>query len=125
VGLEVSEHLCRQLGWVQGSIAAFKPRAPFDLVICNDVLQYLPEREAAAALANLARLCRGALYFHALTTEDWQRNADTRCSDGAVYFRSAEWHRRRLARSFRFVGFGVHVRRGLPIFQWQLERPHD
>jgi predicted TPR repeat methyltransferase len=123
VGLEVSEHLCQQRGWIQGSIAEFTARSPFDLVICSDVLQYLPAREAAAALANLARLCRGALYFHALTTEDWQRNADTRCSDGNVYFRNAEWHRRRLARGFRFVGFGVHVRRGLPVFQWQLERP--
>ena len=123
VGLEVSEHLCQQRGWIQGSIAEYTTRSPFDLVICSDVLQYLPEREAASALANLARLCRGALYFHALTTEDWQRNADTRCSDGNVYFRSADWHRRRLARGFRFVGFGVHVRRGLPVFQWQLERP--
>jgi predicted TPR repeat methyltransferase len=123
VGLEVSEHLCRQLGWVQASLAGFKARAPFDLIICNDVLQYLTDREAACALANLGRLCRGALYFHALTTEDWQRNADTRCSDGNVYFRSADWHRQRLARSFRFVGFGMHVRRGVPIFQWQLEQP--
>ena len=123
VGLEVSEHLCKQRGWVQGSIAKFKSRVPFDLVICNDVLQYLTEREAASALANLGRLCRGALYFHALTTEDWQRNADTRCSDGQVHFRNAQWHRSRLARNFRFVGFGIHVRRGLPVFQWQLERP--
>ncbi len=123
IGVEVSEHLCERLGWVQASIARFKSRVPFDLIICNDVLQYLGDREAASALANLGRLCRGALYFHALTTEDWQRNADTRCSDGDVYFRSAQWHRQRLARSFRFVGFGIHVRRGLPIFQWQLERP--
>lgn len=123
VGLEVSEHLCKQLGWVQASLARFRSRVPFDLIICNDVLQYLADREAASALANLGRLCRGALYFHALTTEDWQRNADTRCSDGDVYFRSAQWHRQRLARSFRFVGFGMHVRRGLPIVQWELERP--
>jgi len=123
VGLEVSEHLCKRLGWVRASIAKFKSRVPFDLVICNDVLQYLADREAAGALANLGRLCRGALYLHALTTEDWQRNADTRCSDGAVHFRSAQWHRQRLSRNFQFVGFGMHVRRGLPIFQWQLERP--
>lgn len=123
VGLELSEHLCESFGWIQASIAQFKSRARFDLVICNDVLQYLDDREAARALANLGRLCRGALYFHALTTEDWQRNADTRCSDGDVYFRTAQWHRQRLARSFRFVGFGLHVRRGLPVFQWQLERP--
>jgi predicted TPR repeat methyltransferase len=125
VGLEVSAHLCQEHGWIEGSIAEFSSRQRFDLVICSDVLQYLSARQAVAALSNLARLCRGALYFHALTTEDWRRNADTRCSDGNVYFRSAEWHKRRLARSFRFVGFGVHVRRGLPVFQWQLERPCD
>lgn len=123
VGLEVSEHLCERLGWIRASIAQFKTRSRFDLVICSDVLQYLADHEAARALANLGRLCRGAMYFHALTTEDWRHNADTRCSDGDVYFRSAQWYRQRLSRNFRFVGFGLHARRGLPIFQWQLERP--
>src|ERR1700736_6677881 len=43
VGLEASEYLCGRFDWVQGSIIDFAPRKPFDLVICYDVLQYLPD----------------------------------------------------------------------------------
>ncbi len=54
VGLETSEYLCRRYGWTGGSIADYRPRQPFDLVFCHDVLQYLPDRDAVRALANLA-----------------------------------------------------------------------
>src|SRR5262245_29646009 len=66
VGLDVSEYLCRRYGWTQGSIADFQPAAPFDLVVCYDVMQYLDDRAAALAMANLGRLSRIALYFSAL-----------------------------------------------------------
>lgn len=122
VGLEVSEHLCREHGWVQASLADFKSRQRFDLIICYDVMQYLSEREAVRALANLGRLCRGGLYFHAPTVEDWQENADRSVSDADIELRRANWYRSRLSRNFRHAGFGVHVRRGVPVVQWELER---
>jgi trans-aconitate methyltransferase len=122
VGLEVSEHLCEQLGWVNCSIADYRPRGQFDLIVCYDVLQYLTDAEARRALATMARLCRGALYFHAPTLEDWERNADRSRSDSSIHLRPAQWYRTRLARHFRHVGMGVHVRRNVPIHQWELER---
>lgn len=122
VGLEVSEHLCERFGWVRGSLADYRPRARFDLIICYDVMQYLSDREAARAMANLGRLCRGALYFHAPTREDWRRNADRSCSDGNVHLRGAEWYRSRLRRHFNPVGFGLHARRGVWYTQWELEK---
>lgn len=122
VGLEVSEHLCRQHGWVQKSLAEYRPRGRFDLLICYDVMQYLSDREAAQAMTNLARLSRGALYFHAPTLEDWRDNADRSTSDGDINLRSADWYRTRLTRHFEHAGFGVHVRRGVPWGQWELER---
>jgi 2-polyprenyl-3-methyl-5-hydroxy-6-metoxy-1,4-benzoquinol methylase len=122
VGLEVSEHLCQQHGWIQKSLAEFRPRGRFDLLICYDVMQYLPDREAAQAMANLARLSRGALYFHAPTLEDWRDNADRSTSDGDINLRTADWYRTRLTRHFEHAGFGVHVRRGVPWGQWELER---
>lgn len=122
VGLDASEYLCRQHGWVQDSIADYAPRSPFDLVICHDVLQYLPDREAARALANLARLCRGAMYFSVLTAEDWRRNADRARTDSGVWLRPAEWYRRRLSRSFRPLGGGLLARRGYTPLLWELER---
>ncbi len=76
VGLDASEYLCRRFGWIQGSVADFKPAKPFDLVVCYDVLQYLDDRAAARAMANLGRLSRVALYSSALTLEDWRRNCD-------------------------------------------------
>jgi trans-aconitate methyltransferase len=122
VGLEVSEYLCEQHGWVCESLATYRPRARFDLIVCYDVLQYLSDREAVRAMANLARLSRGALYFHALTLEDWRDTADRETSDGEIELRTASWYRSRLARHFEHAGFGVHVRRGVPWGQWELER---
>ncbi|MBM5812438.1 MAG: class I SAM-dependent methyltransferase [Gammaproteobacteria bacterium] len=122
-GLEVSEYLCRRYGWVHGSLAEYRPRVPFDLVICHDVLQYLGDPEARRALANLARLCRGALYFSVLTLEDWRRTADRSRTDGEVRLRPADWYRRRLGRGFRPLGGGLLARRGWAPLLWELERP--
>ena len=66
-GLEISEYLCERYGWQQGALQSWRSRERFDLVVCYDVLQYLTTAEARAAIANLGRLCRGALYFSALT----------------------------------------------------------
>jgi SAM-dependent methyltransferase len=123
VGLETSEYLCRRYGWTRGSIAAYRPRQPFDLVFCHDVLQYLPDREASRALANLTRLCRGALYFSVLTAEDWRRNADRARTDSGVHLRPAGWYKSRLSRGFRPLGGGLMVRRGYDPLLWELERP--
>jgi SAM-dependent methyltransferase len=121
VGLEVSEYLCRKHGWTHASLAQFRPRQRFDLIICHDVMQYLQDAEAARALANLGRCCRGVLYFQAPTIGDWHANADRSCSDGDIHLRPAQWYRSRLARNFRHAGFGIHIRRGVEVVQWELE----
>jgi len=121
VGLEVSEYLCRRYGWTQGSVADFRPTAPFDLVVCFDVLQYLDDRAAARAMADLGRLSRVALYFSALTSEDWRRNCDRLRTDGNVNLRPAAWYRARLKREFYYYGLGVWVRRTHRTVQWSLE----
>jgi SAM-dependent methyltransferase len=122
VGLEASEYLARRCGWVHAGLEDYRPRAPFDLVICHDVLQYLDDRAAARAIANLGRISRGALYLTALTREDWRSTADRSRSDGLVHLRPADWYRRRLRRHFRPVGAGLLVRRGHEPVLWELER---
>jgi len=122
-GLEHSEYLCKRYGWVQGSLVDFKARAPFDLVVCYDVLQYLSDKEAQRALANLSRLSRAALYFSALTREDWRANCDRRRTDRAVHLRTGAWYSRRLRRHFRYLGFGLWIRRDVTALLWELERP--
>jgi SAM-dependent methyltransferase len=123
VGLEASEYLCRRFGWVHESVADFRPNEPFDLVFCHDVLQYLDDRTAARALANLSRLSRGVLYFSVLTREDWRRNADRARTDSGVRLRPAAWYQARLRRHFRHLGGGLLARRGYDPLLWELEHP--
>jgi SAM-dependent methyltransferase len=121
VALDSSAYLCERYGWVWGRIEEYRASAPFDLVICYDVLQYLQNAAAARALANFGRLCRGVLYFSALTRFDYQHNADRSRTDAHVHLRSAEWYRARLRRRFREAGLGFWLRRGAPLTLWELE----
>jgi 2-polyprenyl-3-methyl-5-hydroxy-6-metoxy-1,4-benzoquinol methylase len=121
VCLETSEYLCQRYGWEHGQIEAYRPATPFDLVICYDVLQYLDAGSASRALNNFARLCRGVLYFSALTKLDWEWNCDPERTDSEVHLRSALWYRRRLQRHFREAGAGFWLRRGAHVFTWELE----
>jgi SAM-dependent methyltransferase len=123
VGLEASDYLCARYPWIKGSVVDFAPRASSDLVICYDVLQYLGDRDAARAIANLARLSRAAVYVSALTREDWRDNCDQSRTDGAVHLRPGEWYRRRLRRRFRYLGFGVWLRKDATAILWDMERP--
>ncbi len=121
-GVEISDYLCGQYGWTRGSVVDFKARAGFDLVICTDVLQYLPNADASAAIDNLAKLCRSAMYFNLLTREDWEENCDRERTNGDVYLRSSDWYRRRLRRYFVQVGGGLFVSKGSPTVLWELEK---
>ena len=121
VCLETSAYLCNRYGWQHGRIEDYRGTSPFDLVICYDVLQYLDARAAARALSNFARLCRGVLYFSALTRREWEWTCDTSRTDSHVHLRSAQWYRLRLQRNFREVGTGFWLRRGAPLTVWELE----
>lgn len=123
VGLETSPYLCDRFHWVRGSVVDFEPRSPFDLVVCYDVLQYLPDAPAARAIANLSLLSRAALYVSALTTEDWRENCDRSRTDRAVHLRTGTWYRRRLSKFFRYVGFGVWIRKNVTAVLWEMEGP--
>jgi trans-aconitate methyltransferase len=122
-GLESSPYLCKRFGWILGSVTDFTPPKPFDLTICYDVLQYLPDAAAGRAIANFARLTRAALYVSALTAEDWRENCDRSRTDGDVHLRSGAWYRRRLQKSFRYIGVGVWLRRDVAATLWDMEQP--
>jgi 2-polyprenyl-3-methyl-5-hydroxy-6-metoxy-1,4-benzoquinol methylase len=119
-GLEFSEYLCERFGWTRGSLASWSAD-PFDLVVCYDVLQYLDDRTAARAIANLGRLTRGVLYLSALTTRDWRENCDRTRTDRDVHLRDASWYAARLRRHFRPSGAGLWIRRGAPLTTWEME----
>jgi SAM-dependent methyltransferase len=120
-GVEVSEYLCQRYGWHCSSVEKLRSRRRFDLVICYDVLQYLAEPQARRAIANLARLCRGALYFGALTTEDWRENCDQSRTHRIAGLRAGRWYRQELSRAFRPLGCGVWIKKELPLTVWNLD----
>jgi trans-aconitate methyltransferase len=121
-GFDSSEYLCARYGWTRASVIDYVPRTPSDLVVCYDVLQYLDDRAAARAVANLSRMTRAAVYLSALTREDWRENCDRTRTDRAVHLRSGDWYRRRLLRHFRYLGFGVWVLKNVTAILWDLER---
>lgn len=120
-GVEVSEYLCQRYGWQNLSIEKFKSEEKYDLVICQDVLQYLSATAAVQAIKNFNKLCRGVLYLQAMTKGDWEENCDQDFSDGDVYLRSAEWYRQRLHKNFINAGGGCFVSRKSKIVLYDLE----
>jgi trans-aconitate methyltransferase len=122
-GLEASVYLCARYPWTKGSVVDFATCSPSDLVVCYDVLQYLDDRDAARAIANLATLTRAALYVSALTKEDWRANCDRARTDRSVHLRSGDWYRRRLQKRFSYLGFGIWLRKNVTAIVWDMERP--
>jgi SAM-dependent methyltransferase len=121
VGVEKSAYACRKYGWEPGSVIDYRSDEDFDLVICQGVLQYLADEEAEAALKNLPRLAKTALYLEVLTAEDWARNCNRERTDGQVHLRSVAWYRKRLRRHFRNCGGGLFLAKGSPVVLYELE----
>jgi SAM-dependent methyltransferase len=121
-GLEASEYLCRRYGWQHGTLQTLADDVQYELVVCYDVLQYLGPEAARQAIAKLALVCRGALYFGVLTSGDWRHNCDQSRTDRVPGLRSAAWYRRELARNFSPLGCGMWLRHGAPVTVWDLDR---
>ena len=109
-GVEFSSHLCRKLGWEQGDVCTYAPGRTFDLVICQAVLQYLPDDECAQAIANLARLARSFLYLEVLTAADAKEICAEDGTDFDVHAREARWYARELAKHFVNLGGGLYTK---------------
>ena len=83
-----------------GDFAWLRPCAPVDLLVCADVLHYLPSRELLAGLPGLAELCGGVALLETFSAED-QFEGDTE----GFQPRKAAWYRRRLeAEGFTAIG---------------------
>lgn len=53
-----------------GDFALLRPCPPVDLLVCSDVLHYLPTRELDRGLPGLAELCGGVAFLETFTRED-------------------------------------------------------
>ena len=112
VGVDVSPYACGRYGHQQADIADWRPPRPCDLVVCQDVLQYLDDRRAAAAIVNLAAATRSVLYVQVPTGRDLRTVVDRELSDLAVVARPASWYRERLTTELVEIGAGLFHRRG-------------
>lgn len=95
-----------------GDFAQLRPCAPVDLLVCADVLHYLPTRELQRGLPGLAELCAGVAYLELFTAQD-EFEGD---HEGFIP-RKARWYRGR----FEAVGLtavGSHCWLS-PVFQGQ------
>lgn len=109
-GIDPSEYMCRTHGWIQSTVADFRPKQKFDLVVCQDVMQYMDADEVDRSFRNITRLCRGALYFDVPTSDDIaDGHLDMRKTDRKIHVRSAAWYRKRLKKDFVSAGGGVFV----------------
>ncbi len=119
LGVETSPYLCERYGWEKGSLPTYRPEEAHDLVVCQGVLQYLDDDEAAASLGALREFAEGALYLEVLTRRDWEEACDQDRTDGRVHLRNGEWYRDRLRGAFLDCGGGLFVstRTGLELFE--------
>jgi SAM-dependent methyltransferase len=85
-----------------GDFAWLRPCAPVDLLVCADVLHYLPGRELAQGLPGLAELCGGVAFLETFAAED-EFEGDTE----DFHPRKAAWYRRRL-QAHGFTALGSH-----------------
>ena len=53
-----------------GDFAQLRPCPPVDLLVCADVLHYLPARELQRGLPGLAELCGGVAFLETFSRED-------------------------------------------------------
>lgn len=107
LGFDSSEYAIRRYGARRnlhfarfGDFAQLRPCAPVDLLICSDVLHYLPTREFTLGLPGLAELCAGVAFLEAFAKED-----ETEGDNVGFHARPARFYRQRFAAAgFRFVG---------------------
>ena len=120
-GVEISPYLCEEYGWQEGSVVDYRSAKLFDLVVCNDVIAYLDDKQCAKALANLASLTKSAVFLGILTKEDWAL-CDQDRTDPDQYLRPMAWYQKRLSRHFVGVGGGLYLKKPLDYPVWTLDR---
>ena len=83
-----------------GDFEFLRPCAPVDLLVCSDVLHYLPTRELDRGLPGLAELCGGVAFLELFTSAD-----ETEGDDVGFVGRPPKFYRQRFeAAGFRFAG---------------------
>ena len=107
IGFDSSEYAIRRHGARRNlhfarfaDFAHLRPCPPADLVVCSDVLHYLPAREIDRGLPGLAELCGGVAFLETFAREDAAEGDE----DGFIGRPGAFYRRRFEAAGFRALG---------------------
>ena len=120
-GTEVSAAMCKKHGFQHRDIARWRDRKKHDLIVCQGVLQYLPDPDVAPAVANIASMSRGLVYVEVATRADLRDRADKAKTDTDIYVRNGSYYRGILAKHFLSVGCGLWWAKDRPPPFWELE----
>jgi SAM-dependent methyltransferase len=123
LGTEVSPAMCKQHGYEAHDIARWRDRHRYDLIICQGVLQYLPDPDVAPAIANIAAMSRGLVFLEVLTRADLRERADTTRTDSDVHVRNGSYYRGILAKHLITIGGGLYWPKTEPMPFWELDVP--
>ena len=107
VSVDASRYACERYGHELRDIARWRAKERFDLVVCQGVLPYLDDADAAAAIENIGAMSRGFLYLEAITSRDLREVCDRDKTDAAIQPRPGAFYRKRLSRHFVQLGCGL------------------
>lgn len=120
-GTEVSRVMCEKHGFLHKDIARWRDRTQHDLIVCQGVLQYLPDPDVAPAVANIAAMSRGLVYFEITTRLDLKERCDPELTDQNIFVRNGSYYRGILQKHFLQVGAGIWWPKDLPPPFYELE----
>jgi SAM-dependent methyltransferase len=106
-GTEVSQAMCKKHGFLHRDIARWRDRKKHDLIICQGVLQYLPDPDVAPAIANIASMSRGLVYVEVTTRGDLRERCDLERTDQDIFVRNGSYYRGILNKHLLSVGAGL------------------
>jgi SAM-dependent methyltransferase len=107
-GTEVSQAMCKKHGLQHRDIARWRDRKKYDLIICQGVLQYLPDPDVAPAIANIAAMAKGLVYIEVTTRSDLRDNVDKTRTDTDIFIRNGSYYRGIFAKHLITVGCGLY-----------------
>lgn len=114
-GTEVSQVMCKKHGYEHRDIARWRDRKKHDLIVCQGVLQYLPDPDVAPAVANIAAMAKGLVYLEVTTRGDLRESVDKTRTDADIHVRNGSYYRGIFAKHLVNVGCGLY---------WPKDRPH-
>ncbi len=109
LGFDSSEYVVTRYGRARnlhfarfGEFSQLRPCPPVDLLVCSDVLHYLPTREFTRGLPGLVDLCAGVAFLETFSREDHAEG-----DDADFQQRPASFYRKRFAAA-GFSALGSH-----------------